>query len=83
VTRVNEKIFRVLELSRELLKIADEGDEARTDKGSGILFGTVRDNSYKLIRLAQQELEVHRNSGPWDDQDEVAYQRSASLSGSL
>ncbi|MCP4757811.1 MAG: hypothetical protein GY866_43685 [Proteobacteria bacterium] len=50
---------RVIELSYEMLELADHGDLFRTDDGCGILFGIIRDDAYKIRKLAEQELKKH------------------------
>jgi hypothetical protein len=62
----NKNILKVLELSREMLNVADNGDKYRTDNGCGIVYGVLRDYSYKLRNLAEEEIKKHRNKGSWD-----------------
>lgn len=62
----NRNIIRVLRLSRDMMILADRGDESRTDRSCGILYGTLRDSAYKLRTLAQQEIDIHKRSGLWD-----------------
>ena len=52
-------IERALQLARELLALADEGDAQRSDVGCGVLFGTVRDCGYKIRALAEAEQDRH------------------------
>lgn len=67
----NINVIEVLELSREMLKLADQGDKEREDRSCGVMYGILRDNGYKLERLARQEIESHRIAGTWDsDLDE-------------
>lgn len=65
----NQNILKVLRLSRDMMLLADRGDEARIDAGCGVLFGTLRDTAYKLRHLAEQEIEVHKNAGVWDTRE--------------
>ncbi|MGE4520497.1 MAG: hypothetical protein AB7E04_13440 [Desulfobacteraceae bacterium] len=62
----NKNILRVLELAREMVNTAEEGDIHRKDIGCGILFGVLRDYGYKLINLAEEEIEKHFLKGSWD-----------------
>ena len=62
----NENILRVLRLTREMIIIADEGDDKRQDPGCGILYGMVRDTAYKLRSLAEKEKNAHLKQGIWD-----------------
>lgn len=65
----NRNIIKVLRLSRDMMVLADKGDECRTDRSCGILYGTLRDSAYKLRTLAQQEIDIHKRSGLWDVED--------------
>ena len=51
----NETIIKALDLARELIILADEGDASREDVGCGVLFGTLRDCGYKIRRTVKQE----------------------------
>lgn len=62
----NENLRRVLRLTREMLALADEGDMAREDDSCAVLFGVLRDEAYRLRRLAEQECEKHQRAGKWD-----------------
>jgi len=65
----NEAINRALELVRELMILADEGDISREDVGCGVLFGTVRDCAYKIRNLAESEIAEHKKRGKWQQGD--------------
>jgi len=62
----NKNIIKVLRLSRNMMLLADRGDDHRQDKGCGVLYGTLRDSAYKLRTLAEQEIDVHKKTGLWD-----------------
>jgi len=62
----NKNILRVLELAKEMIDTAEEGDIHRKDNGCGIIFGILRDSGYKLINLAEEEIEKHFLKGSWD-----------------
>lgn len=67
VTRpYNRNIIRVLRLSRDMMVLADRGDETRQDTSCGVLYGTLRDTAYKLRHMAEQEIQAHKESGLWD-----------------
>jgi len=65
----NECIRKVLELSRDMLMLADDGDAAREDVGCGILYGTIRDSAYKIRALAEAEMLAHKRKGRGDPGD--------------
>jgi hypothetical protein len=67
----NQNIIKVLRMSRDMMLLADQGDEARADTGCGVLYGTLRDTAYKLRHLAEQEIEVHKHAGVWDTKERI------------
>jgi len=56
---------KALNLARQMLKVADEGDAVRHDIGCGVLFGTLRDCAYKVRSLAETEILAHKNKTVW------------------
>lgn len=68
----NTNILKVLRLSRNMMLLADRGDECRQDRSCGVLYGTLRDSAYKLRSLAEQEIDLHRDSGLWDADESSA-----------
>ena len=62
----NKNIIKVLRLSRDMMLLADRGDEHRQDRSCGVLYGTLRDSAYKLRSLAEQEIDIHKDTGLWD-----------------
>jgi hypothetical protein len=70
VTRTcNKNIIKVLRLSRDMMLLADRGDESRQDRSCGVLYGTLRDSAYKLRSLAEQEIDMHKHTGLWDEDE--------------
>lgn len=63
----NTNLRRVLELTREMLALADEGDRDRTDDSCGILYGILRDSAYRLRALTEEECRNHHQRGLWDE----------------
>ena len=61
----NKHIIRTLELTEEMLELADRGDTDREDTGCGVLYGILRDSAYKLRKLAEKEKEAHIRKGRW------------------
>ncbi|MDP7112049.1 MAG: hypothetical protein QGH45_08795 [Myxococcota bacterium] len=62
----NENLRRVIRLTREMLALADEGDQHRDDASCGILYGLLRDSAYRVRRVAEEECERHKAAGRWD-----------------
>lgn len=62
----NENLMRLLTLTREMLALSDEGDRDRNDDSCGIVYGILRDVSYRLRKLAEEECDKHKKSGKWD-----------------
>lgn len=63
---MNENIRRLLELSQQMLDLADKGDHDRQDDSCGIMYGVLRDMGYRLKKLAESECEKHRSTQRWD-----------------
>lgn len=51
---------KVIALCYQMLELADHGDRERSDTGSGVVYGALRDAAYKIRRLAEKELEAKR-----------------------
>lgn len=62
----NENLRRVKRLTNEMLALADEGDQERSDTNCGVLYGILRDMAYRLRKLTEQECEQHKKAGKWD-----------------
>ena len=54
----DEAIKRTLDLMKEMLELADEGDAVREDTGCGVLYGVVRDYAFKIRKLAEEDREM-------------------------
>ena len=64
----DKHIIQTLELTEEMIDLANKGDEDREDTGCGILYGVLRDSAYKLKRLAEKEKEAHVRKGVWQNE---------------
>ena len=62
----NENLRRTIQITMEMLALADEGDRDRRDDGCGIVFGILRDAAYKIRKTAEEECEKHKEKGKWD-----------------
>ncbi|CAB5138688.1 hypothetical protein D3OALGA1CA_3715 [Olavius algarvensis associated proteobacterium Delta 3] len=63
----NQHIRKTLELTDEMIQLADAGDAAREDVGCGVLYGVLRDAAFKLRKLAEEERKAHQLKGWWQD----------------
>ena len=52
-------IEKTIQLTDEMIQLADSGDAEREDIGCGILYGVVRDAAYKIKKLAETEKHNH------------------------
>jgi hypothetical protein len=68
----NFHIVKTLELTEEMLRLADRGEADREDNGCGILFGVLRDSAYKLRKLAEEEKRNHVRKGWWIREEDGA-----------
>ena len=62
----NKNLRRLLELTREMIALADEGDRDRDDDSCGILYGILRDSAYRLRSLTEEECHRHEQAQKWD-----------------
>jgi hypothetical protein len=67
IKQYNINLVKVLRLAREMIILADEGDEHRMDKSCGVLYGILRDTAYKIRSLAEKEKIIHIGSGIWEE----------------
>jgi hypothetical protein len=63
----DNNIKRTIQLTREMIRLADQGDEDREDTGCGVLYGVLRDSAYKIRQLAEKEKGRHRAKGWWQE----------------
>ena len=56
----DENLKKLINLTREMLALSDEGDRDRIDSSCGILYGILRDEGYRLRKLAEDEYEKHK-----------------------
>jgi len=56
---ITESIGRVLELSRQMLMVAERGEQLCMSSKCGVLYGTLRDAAFKIRRLAEEAREEH------------------------
>ena len=61
----DENIKKTLELVKDMISIAGEGDADREDDGCGILYGVLLDSAYKIKQFAESEKEKHIKKGWW------------------
>lgn len=71
IKNYNINLIKVLRLAREMIILADEGDEHRMDKSCGVLYGILRDSAYKIRSLAEKEKNIHIDSGIWENDEET------------
>ena len=62
----NKNLLKVIEMTKEMLALADEGDRDRDDANCGILYGILRDMAYKLRNLSTQECQRHKKADKLD-----------------
>ena len=65
----DKHILKTLELTAEMIDLANRGDEDRQDTGCGVLYGVLRDSAYKLKQLAEKEKQAHIDKGLWKEEE--------------
>jgi hypothetical protein len=66
VKTCNENILKAIESCKRLMELADAGDMDREDESCGVLFGMIRDSAYKIMNMAEKELQKHQQAGKWE-----------------
>ena len=61
----DKNIQQALQLTEEMIGLANKGDADREDTGCGILYGIMRDSAYKLKKIAEEEKQKHISKGWW------------------
>lgn len=65
----NTLLLEVLQLTRQMMTQADRGDQARIDRGCGVIYGVLRDSAFKLREMTLKEIDQHKSDGSWDIDD--------------
>ncbi len=63
----DHNIKLTIQLTREMIRLADQGDVDREDTGCGILYGVLRDAAFKIQQLAEKEKSRHQAKGWWQE----------------
>ncbi len=62
----NQHLREVLEITKQLIILADEGDLDSEDDGCHVLYGIIRDCAYKIRAKAERERSIHREKDSRD-----------------
>ncbi len=65
--KCDTNIARTIKLAKQMIQLAQDGDEHREDPGCGILYGILLDSGYRILKLAQQEKDNHIKKGWWNE----------------
>jgi hypothetical protein len=60
-------IKKTLQLTQQMINLANKGDADRDDIGCGVIYGVMRDAAYKIKKLAEAEKENHIKKGWWKE----------------
>ena len=63
--KCNEHILNALDLARQLIILADEGEASARDDSCAVLYGIIRDCAYRIRMQAEREVELHQTNGTW------------------
>lgn len=61
----NRNILRSLDLAKNMIILATQGEADSRDDGCMTLYGVVRDCAYKIKGVAERERLIHESSGRW------------------
>ncbi len=59
----NLNLQKLIDLSKELIALSEDGDMDRDDTSCGVLYGLARDYGNRLLREANEEYEKHIAKG--------------------
>lgn len=62
----NTHIKKTMQLSRDMIILADRGLAAAQDDGCRLLYGVVQDCAYKIRMEAERERQRHQAAGVWE-----------------
>ena len=63
----NSNIRRSLDLARDLIMLASQGEADSCDESCMALYGIVRDCAYKIRGVAEREKLAHQARGRWEE----------------
>ncbi len=63
----NDLIRQIIDMTRRMIILADEGHALANDDGCRLLIGIIQDCAYKIRKKAEQEKEEHRKTSEWND----------------
>jgi len=61
--KCDTNIADTIKLAKQMIQLAQNGDEHREDPGCGILYGILLDSGYRILDLAQREKQNHIEKG--------------------
>jgi len=67
VKACDQNIKLTIQLTQEMMRLADQGDADREDTGCGVLYGVLRDSAFKIRQLAEKEKSQHQAKGWWQE----------------
>ena len=62
----NRHIQTALDLTRQLIELADKGQVYSEDDGCVLLYGIIRDCAYRIKAEAERERDIHLEAGIWE-----------------
>ena len=65
--KCDANVAQTIELAKQMIQLAQKGDEHREDPGCGVLYGILLDSGYRILDLALKEKNAHISKGWWDD----------------
>ncbi len=64
--KCDANIQKTIDLAKEMIELAANGDAHREDPTCGILYGILLDSGYRILKLAREERQRHINKGTWN-----------------
>jgi hypothetical protein len=65
----NTHLHKALDLVKQMIILADEGESVCSDNGCAVLFGIIRDCAYRIRMETEREMDVHLSKGIWKHEE--------------
>ena len=66
LSTADDNLREVIRICQSMIDMANLGDAQRKDIGCGVVYGALRDDAYKIRKLAHKELSRHRDGRTTD-----------------
>ena len=76
INKCDTYLKKTLDLTDEMIKLADQAETACSDNGCAVVYGILRDSAYRVRKEAQRERENHLTKAVPDFKDDKKENRN-------